>query len=125
MGPTPLIDQKSQDIACSRRLPDFGSSMPVFSARYTRIAPNSKTVSWAADAVVVDDRWDLSIRRDCKKLRRVLLARTEVYAVDRIRDAHLFEHYRRLRPVRRGPSEQLNHCEAFLVLSSRLDGLAP
>jgi hypothetical protein len=43
-GPTPLIAQKSQDIACSRRLPDFGSSMPVFSARCKRIAPDSKTV---------------------------------------------------------------------------------
>ena len=74
---------------------------------------------WAAHAVVVDDSRYLSIRRDCEKPRRVLLARTEVYEVDRVGDAHLLEHYRRLRPVGRGPSEQLNHRAAFLVLSSR------
>lgn len=37
-----------------------------------------------------------------------------------IGDAHLVEHYRRLRPVRRRPSEQLNHRDTFLVLPCRI-----
>jgi hypothetical protein len=35
-----VTDQKNHDIACSRWLPDAGNSVPVFSARYTRIAPD-------------------------------------------------------------------------------------
>ena len=74
VGPTPLMAQKSQDIACSRRPPDAGNIMPLFSARYTRIAPELENCPWAAHAVVVDNRRYLSIGRDCEKLRRVLLA---------------------------------------------------
>ena len=42
--------------------------------------------------------------------------------MDRVGSAHLLEHYRRLRPVGRRPSEQLNHRDAFLVLSCRIAG---
>ena len=43
--------------------------------------------------------------------------------MDRVWGAHLLEHYRRLRSVGRRPGEQLNHRDAFLLLTCRVAGV--
>ena len=69
IGPTWLIWYMSHCMTLARPRTSRGRSCPVFSARWIRIAPDSKIASGPPVDVVVDDGGNLLVRVDRGELR--------------------------------------------------------
>jgi hypothetical protein len=79
-----------------------GRRRPVFSARWTRIAPDSKTETPASRSTIAGILLFGQIRPE-------LLVLSDVDGVDVVRQAALFQHDGNLAPVRCGPGVEIDH----------------